>query len=96
MLARIPVMPQPGSFFDAEAILAPWRKRTLVLVVVGWLLASVSLRAAAPIFPNGKAFIEKYCAECHDDVTREAGLDLTALQYDPEDKANFRALDQSA
>lgn len=89
MLVTISVMLQPGSFFDAEAMLGHWRKRTLVLVVAGWLLAGVSLPAATPIFPDGKAFIENFCAECHDDLTREAGLDLTALSYDPEDKANF-------
>ena len=81
-------MPQPGSLSDAEAMLVLSRNRPLVMIAVVWLLAGVSLRAA-PIFLNGKAFVEKYCAECHDDVTREAGLDLTALQYDPEDKANF-------
>ena len=71
MLARISVMPQPGSLSDAEAMLVLSRNRTLVMIAVVWLLAGVSLRAA-PIFPNGKAFVEKYCAECHDDVTREA------------------------
>lgn len=81
-------MPQPESPADAQARLGPWRK-SLILVVVACLLAGVSLEAAAAIFPGGKAFIEKYCAECHDDVTREAGLDLTAFPYDPEDKANF-------
>ena len=88
MLARISVMPQPVSFSDAEAMLVHWRNRTVIMVAVGWLLAGVSLRAV-PMFPNGKAFIEKYCAECHDGVMKEAGLDLTDLQYDPEEKANF-------
>src|SRR5687767_9820190 len=88
MPSRISVMPQPGSFSDAEAMLLPRQKRTPILVAVTWLLAGVSL-SAAPLFPPGRAFIEKHCAECHDDLTKEAGLDLTALLYDPEDKANL-------
>lgn len=39
--------------------------------------------------PEARQFIDKHCVECHDDVTKEAGLDLTALQFEPEDKANF-------
>jgi len=58
------------------------------MVAVACLFAGVSLQGA-PMFPKGKAFIEKYCAECHDDLTKEAGLDLAALPYDLEDKANF-------
>jgi hypothetical protein len=81
-------MPQPGSLAVTQALIVPWRNRTLIMLAVAWLLGGVSL-SAAPILPTGKAFIEKYCADCHDDVTREAGLDLTALPYDPEDEANF-------
>src|SRR6185436_12520945 len=44
--------------------------------------------AAAPP-PAAAAFIEKYCASCHNDVDREAKLDLTSLAYAPDDKANF-------
>lgn len=34
-------------------------------------------------------FTEKYCAKCHNDVDKEAGLDLTTLKYAPDDPANF-------
>jgi hypothetical protein len=51
------------------------------------LLAS-ALRAATPI-PHADAFVENYCASCHNDVDKEAGLDLTALAYDPADRANL-------
>jgi hypothetical protein len=38
---------------------------------------------------SATAFIQKHCIDCHDDVSKEAGLDLAALRYDPEEKANF-------
>ena len=34
-------------------------------------------------------FIGKYCADCHDDQTLKAGLDLTHLEFKPNDDANF-------
>ncbi len=53
------------------------------------LLAGAALgRAAEP--PRGAApFIEKHCAGCHNDVDREANLDLTRLAYGPDDPANL-------
>src|SRR5687768_3282785 len=59
-----------------------------LLVLSGLLVlgSSVFSRGASIL---GTAFIEKHCAECHDGTMKEAGLDLTALQYEPEDKANF-------
>lgn len=35
------------------------------------------------------AFTDKYCASCHDDVEKEAGLDLTSLTFKPGDRTNF-------
>jgi hypothetical protein len=37
------------------------------------------------------AFIEDRCAECHDDVQKKGGLDLTSLSFDPADAQNFAA-----
>src|SRR6476659_4032115 len=34
-------------------------------------------------------FIEKHCAECHDDVSEEAGLDLLHLTFHPEQENNL-------
>lgn len=34
-------------------------------------------------------FIEKYCADCHDDVTFKADLDLLHKPFDPRDATNF-------
>ena len=45
--------------------------------------------AAAPFRPNADPFIENYCANCHDDVEKKAGLDLTVLPFTPADAANF-------
>jgi hypothetical protein len=62
-----------------------------------WILAAcvglVVLAPAARAEPLGElttAFTEKYCANCHNDVDKEAGLDLTSLKYTPGDPANFQ------
>jgi hypothetical protein len=44
--------------------------------------------AAIPI-PGINTFIQSHCADCHDSSTKEAGLDLTSLAFNPEDKNNF-------
>ena len=89
MFARNPVMPERRSYFEVAASWAPFEMRILILVLAACVLNDVSLKAAPPVFPEAKSFIEKHCADCHDDVTREAGLDLTALPFDAEDKANL-------
>jgi hypothetical protein len=58
-----------------------------LLVLSGLLVLGSGVAFGVPILQT--AFIEKHCAECHDDATKEAGLDLTALRYEPHDKANF-------
>src|SRR5207344_3345419 len=45
--------------------------------------------SAAPVIAGANAFIRQHCADCHDSTTKEAGLDLTAQAFDPDDKANF-------
>lgn len=50
---------------------------TLTCVASGWAaLPPPALSAAA------REFIEAHCANCHDDLERKGGLDLTALQLD--------------
>jgi hypothetical protein len=34
-------------------------------------------------------FVDQYCSSCHNDVDKEAGLDLTSLTFTPGDPANF-------
>src|SRR4051812_4073634 len=47
-------------------------------------------RAAAPFGAENIAdFTDRYCSNCHNDVDKEGGLDLTTLKYDPADPANF-------
>ena len=48
----------------------------------------VAAPAAPAALPSAAAFTEKYCAGCHNDVDKEAGLDLTSLKYDPSDRAS--------
>jgi mono/diheme cytochrome c family protein len=93
MPAKMTVMPArpPISRSDVSSVLSSQWLRILVGVAFACLLVAgrvQSLRAAT-IFPTARSFIEKHCAECHDETMKEAGLDLTALEYDPEDKANF-------
>ncbi len=45
--------------------------------------------SAAPPPPTAAAFVEKYCAGCHNDIDKKGGLDLDALAFDPGDPANF-------
>ncbi len=46
----------------------------------GMLLAWASPASAAP-----RQFLEKHCFQCHDKETREGGLDLTGLAFEPID-----------
>ena len=57
------------------------------LFVLSGLLTSGSNVFA--FLPAAKPFIEKHCAECHDAEAKKGGLDLTSLNYSPEDKLNF-------
>lgn len=66
--------------------------RTL-LITFGILLPGTfaHAQASAPL-PGGRStteFIENHCANCHNDVDREGGLDLTVLTFRPEDRDNF-------
>lgn len=36
-------------------------------------------------------FLSRHCTDCHDADTKKGGLDLTALAWDPEKRANFDA-----
>jgi hypothetical protein len=49
--------------------------------------------AAAPALviaaPNTTALFDKHCTECHDADVKKGGLDLTALKWKPDERANF-------
>ena len=68
----------------------------LALLVVSSAIAGedgaatpLSTAAATGIARGAREFIQHHCADCHDSATKEAGLDLTAIPFDAEDKANF-------
>lgn len=47
---------------------------------------------ASPDSQKSQAFIDKYCADCHDDSSdNKSGLDLTNLNYTPSNSLNFLA-----
>src|SRR5271166_3584743 len=41
------------------------------------------------IFPGAKPFFEDNCTDCHNTDLKTGRLDLTTLEYHPEDSANF-------
>jgi hypothetical protein len=59
-------------------------------ILVTTLTLTPTLRAQdAKGFSPAAPFIEKYCADCHDDLTSKAGLDLISLDFNPDDETNF-------
>ncbi|MCX6952647.1 MAG: DUF1592 domain-containing protein [Verrucomicrobia bacterium] len=56
--------------------------------VVSVVTGDMAARAAQPP-ADVAAFFDRYCAGCHNDVDREARLDLTSLAYQPTDAPNF-------
>ncbi len=73
--------PSPNSF--------PLRCGAFATMAAAIVILCAQPLRAAPVFPGAEAFTEKYCATCHNDVDLEGGLDLTALKYVPDDRANF-------
>ncbi len=54
--------------------------------VSAWALPGVT----AGIVPaQVTTFIDRRCADCHDDVEKKGGLDLTALPFEPDQDKNF-------
>ncbi len=68
--------------------------RATGIQITGLLALSSILHAATPLTPafdatRVNAFTEKYCAACHNDVDKEGGFDLTALQFSLANAGNF-------
>jgi len=54
------------------------------------LLAMPALRGATAFSTDEAApFLDQHCSSCHNDVDKEAGLDLTSLTFDADNAANF-------
>ncbi len=69
-----------------------WRGNRYRVIIAAFAISFapiVSTLAASPA-EQIAAFTEKYCANCHNDVDKEADLDLTTLKYSPADPANFQ------
>jgi hypothetical protein len=61
-----------------------------------WLIAAAILRLALPFTgradplpPDLRTFLQEHCADCHDDASRKAGLNLLGLDYLPGAETNF-------
>ncbi len=85
-----------SSFTTMSHEVARWRMLGVAsaqasLVLVGAMLASAqSAGAAVPALPEAvPAFTDRYCSNCHNDVDKEGGLDLTSLAFNPAEAANF-------
>src|SRR5204863_8118727 len=71
-------------------------RQTVVSGVFGrmrFLLTVVSLVAVGRIWASesapSRAFLERFCFECHDADMAKGGLDLTALKFDTNDPKIF-------
>ena len=51
--------------------------------------APTAAPTASGVAPVAAAFIENYCAGCHDDIEKKSDLDLTSLAFSPKDPKNF-------
>lgn len=56
----------------------------VLALALGFALGEGALAAE----PEIASFVDRHCAECHDDLTAEADLDLLALAFRPDDPAN--------
>jgi len=59
----------------------------LFVAAVG--LAAPHTNRAEGLPPNLRTFVLEHCADCHDDESRKAGLNLVDLEYLPADEANL-------
>jgi uncharacterized membrane protein len=53
------------------------------------LLASACALPAATVPAEARNFIDKNCVACHRSTKAPAGIDLTALRFDPADAENY-------
>ena len=59
------------------------RLLAVVVMLVHATLAVAAPAAGATVPAPSRAFFDQHCVSCHDADTKEAGLDLTALSFDP-------------
>ncbi len=63
------------------------RRALIVLFLANASFAAESGAAALP--PSARAFVDKNCATCHRSAKAPAGIDLTALAFQPDDADNY-------
>ena len=66
------------------------RLKRLSLFALIFLAANV-VQGAPPPLPKWQPFFEKHCNECHDGETKKGGLDLTSMEWKPDESKNFEA-----
>jgi len=63
---------------------------SLSFVLIGLLSSPACLLNASPTSEKSQAFIDKYCADCHDDsADNTSGFNLSNLSYSPDNTSNF-------
>lgn len=73
----------PGMITPAAVFVKPSR------IIGALLLLTVVPLPAETIPPKVTAFIDRRCADCHDDVEKKGGLDLLSLNFEPANGKNF-------
>jgi hypothetical protein len=70
---------------------SPDRIRSLLLVAGVFAVAVLTHQpvVAASISEELATFTDRHCSSCHNDVDKEGGLDLSSVNYAPEEPANF-------
>ena len=76
--------------FCSFATAAARRVAVVAAALVTVALAPVS-RGASFLEADALGFVDRYCSNCHNDVDREGGLDLTSLKFTLADSVNFQA-----
>ncbi len=67
-----------------------WRSLLTYVALAGAFVAPAAAWAAQGFSEaEAQGFTDRYCSSCHNDVDKEGGLDLTSLQFNPKDSANF-------
>lgn len=56
---------------------------------MAWTSTGLNFAFGAPLPASTETFVERYCAACHNDVDKEAGLDLTHFTFEPGDSNNL-------
>src|SRR4028118_394621 len=71
----------------------PWTPRgaVMVLAMLSVLLVAPPVMLGAERTQSAPSFLEAHCTDCHDPDTKQGGLDLTALRFDPADPKNAAA-----